>query len=130
MKEILIVMNSKKGISSATDLFKRIKKIKNIDYKQESFLIFYLDTKNNIIKYDVLFKGGLNSCIVDIKTIFRNALKNNANSIITAHNHPSGHLEPSFEDIEINNKIKEAGDVITIKVLDSIVFNKNSFKRY
>jgi DNA repair protein RadC len=126
MKEILILKESIGKVTMPSDIFTKIEKIK-IDYIQENFLIFYLDTKNKLIKSEVLFKGGLNTCIVCIKTIFRKALKYKSNSIIIAHNHPSGCLEPSDEDITFTEGVKNAGDIIGIKCLDSIIFNKKEF---
>ena len=122
MKELIILKESK-GITKSKDLFKKIQKI-NIDFKQENLLVFYLDSKNAVIKSEVLFKGGLNSSVVCLKTLFRQALKYNSNSLIVAHNHPSNDLNPSVEDLEINNRIKDAGKIIDLNLLDFIIFNK------
>lgn len=126
MEQVLILKERKGKITTASDLFKRIEKIK-IDYTQENFMVFYLDTQNNLKGYEIVFKGGLNTLFIDPKTIFRKALLKNANSIILAHNHPSNELEPSYEDRDAFNKLKDAGEVIRLKVLDSIIFNKNRF---
>jgi DNA repair protein RadC len=126
MEEILILKESIGVVNSATDIFNKIKKIK-IDFKQENFICFYLDSKNKVIKSEVIFKGGLNSCLIDPKVIFRNALKNNSNSLIIAHNHPSGDLKPSDEDLNIFEVLKKGGEILQIKVLDSIIFNKKEW---
>ena len=126
MNQLIVLKENIKGIQGAEDIFKNIKKI-NIDYKQENFIVFFLDTKNQIIENEVLFKGGLDSCLVCPKTIFRNALKHNASKIIIAHNHPSKDLTPSYEDIDVFKKLKEAGDILQISVLDNIIFNKKEF---
>ena len=128
MKQILILKekSSINKISSPIDLFKKIKKI-NIDYSQENFLLICLNTKNKIIYSENIFKGGLNACLICPKTLFRKALLKNSNSIIIAHNHPSNSLKPSEEDKEVFNKLKEIGDILDLKVLDSIIFNKNKF---
>lgn len=125
MKELIILKESK-GITKAKDLFKNIQKI-NIDYKQENFIVFYLDSKNSLLDKEILFKGGLNECLIDVKTLFRNALKRNSNSLILAHNHPSGDLNPSGEDEIIFERIKQAGNIIDLNVLDFIIFNKKEF---
>ena len=125
MKELIILKESK-GITKAKDLFSRIKKI-NIDFKQENLIVFYLDSKNEIIDKEVLFKGGLNSSVICLKTLFRKALKKNSNSIIVAHNHPSNDLKPSEEDILIKNRIQDAGKILNLKLLDFIIFNKKEF---
>ena len=126
MKE-LIILHEKKGlIKNPKDIFKRIEKI-DIDFNQENVLIFFLDSSNDILNVELLFKGGLNSCLLDPKTIYRRALINNASCIIMAHNHPSGNLKPSEEDINVFNKIKRAGNVLSLKCLDSIIFNQTEF---
>lgn len=125
MKQILILKENK-GFTSAQEVFKNIQKI-NINYEQENFLILCLNTKNKLIHSEVLFKGGLNSSLVCPKTLFRTALKYNSNNIIIAHNHPSGDLTPSQEDKEVFIKLKNAGEIIDLKVLDSIIFNKKEF---
>ncbi len=73
MKQILILKENIGSIKEAKDIFKKIKKI-DIDYKQENFIIFYLDNQNQLIENDVLFKGGINACLIDPNTIFRNAI--------------------------------------------------------
>jgi len=126
MEQIFILKENRNKIESPSDLFKNIKKI-NINYKQENFLIFCLDTQNKIIHKEVLFKGGLNACLIDPKTIFRIALIKNSNNIIIAHNHPSNNLKPSSDDKIIYSKLKDAGTIIDIGVLDSVIFNKKEF---
>lgn len=126
MEQIYILKESNRKISDSADLFKNIKKIK-IDYSQENFIVFYLNSQNEILKSENLFKGGVDSCLICPKILFRNALLNNSGKIIIAHNHPSNNLKPSYEDEEIYLKLKEAGEIIGIKVLDSIIFNKKEF---
>ena len=91
------------------------------DSTVEKFGIICLDTKNKVIGIHIIGIGGLASCNVEIRGIFQRALLNNAMSIILFHNHPSGDPAPSKEDIAITRKIAEAGDVMTIKVLDHII---------
>ena len=126
MKEILIIKEPIDKIQSASDLFKRIKKIK-IDYNQENFILICLNTKNQILKSEVLFMGGLNGCLIDPKVIFRKALLNNSNRIIIGHNHPSNCLKPSEEDEDIYRVLKDLGERLDLRVLDNIIFNKKEF---
>jgi DNA repair protein RadC len=126
MKEIIELKEKVNTISEAKELFKQIKRI-NIDYSQENVLIIYLSSPLEIIDIEVLFKGGLNSCIIDPKTLFRKALLKNSCAVIIAHNHPSGDLTPSQGDIENFEDLEEAGGIIKIKVLDSIIFNEKEF---
>jgi len=126
MKQIFILKEPRKNIKQPVDLFKNIQKI-NINYDQENFLLFCLDAQMHIIHAEILFKGGLDACLTDPKVIFKTALEHNAQSIIIAHNHPSGGLKPSIDDKKVFNRIKEAGDLLTLKCLDSIIFNKTEF---
>ena len=126
MKQLLIIQETKGAIKSPEDLFFKIKKI-NINFSQENFLVICLNTKNQIISSEVLFKGGLDACLIDPKTVFRYALLNNSNKIIIAHNHPSGNLSPSYEDKEVYNKLKSIGETLDLRVLDSIIFNEKEF---
>lgn len=126
MKQVFELKEKPGNIKVPSDIFKQITKI-NVDFKQENFIVICLDTKNNVIHKEIMFKGGLNSCVIDNRTIFRIALKHNSRSIVIAHNHPSNDLKPSTEDYEGFNAIKEAGKIIGISCLDSIVFNKTEF---
>jgi len=126
MDELITLREPINSIKKADDLFKKIKKI-NIDYKQENVIVFYLNSCNKLISKEVLFKGGLNSCILEPQTLFRKALLKNSNSLIIAHNHPSNNLNPSEGDILIFNRLQEGGKILNLKVLDSIIFNKKQF---
>lgn len=126
MKEIIVLKESKNRITDAKELFRNIKKIE-IDYSQENFIVVCLKSNGEIANSKILFKGGLNSCVIDAKTIFRYALLENANSIIIAHNHPSNDLRPSKEDIKIFETLKQGGKLLDLIVWDSIIFNETQF---
>ena len=126
MKEVIILKEPTGVIREARDIFKNIKEM-NIDYAQENFIVFFLDSKNKIINAEVLFKGGLNSCLIDPKTIFRIALLHNSNGIIVAHNHPSGDLTPSDEDKNIYESLQKSGEFLDLRCMDSIIFNEKEY---
>jgi len=126
MRRIIELKENPDRIFDAKSIFNNIKKI-NIDYSQENFLVFFLNTKNVPLDVEVMFKGGLDACLIDPKTIFRKALLFNSSRIIVAHNHPSGDVSPSEEDIEVFNKLQEIGNMLGLDVLDSIVFNETSY---
>ncbi len=88
---------------------------------EESFYIFTLDTKNQINGIFEVSRGSLNASIVHPREVFKRALMQNANCIMLLHNHPSGDPKPSTEDINITNRLKDAGDLLGIKVLDHII---------
>ena len=95
--------------------------------KKEYFKIAILDTKNQIITIENISIGNLNSSIVHPREVFNMAIKRSANSIILVHNHPSGDPTPSSEDINITNRLIEAGSILGIKVLDHIIIGDNKY---
>ena len=96
-----------------------IEKLK--DLKKEYFIAVFLDSKNKIIKDEVISIGTLNSSLVHPREVFKEAIKCSANSIILVHNHPSGSVEPSDEDYRVNKVLVETGNLVGIKVLDHLV---------
>jgi len=126
MKQVFILRESENKIQNANDLFKRIVKVK-IDFKQENLILICFNGRNDIIKSEVLFIGGLDSSVCDPKVIFRKALECNASKIVISHNHPSGNLKPSGEDLRVMNAIKEAGKMMGLELMDFIIFNKEEF---
>lgn len=126
MKQIFELKENNDTIKNCRELFEQIIKF-NIDFEQENFILICLNNKNKIIHKEVIFKGGLNNCTVDNRTLFRVALKYNSRSIIVAHNHPSNDLSPSELDIKGFNRIRRAGKVIGLTCLDSIIFNEKEF---
>ncbi|HZJ85799.1 MAG TPA: DNA repair protein RadC [Erysipelotrichaceae bacterium] len=91
----------------------------------EQFLVVCLNTKNVIIKYKIMFIGTVDVTVVHPRDIFKFAIKNNATRIICAHNHPSGDVTPSKQDIEITKVIKETGDMVGIPLLDHIIVSNS-----
>ena len=126
IKEVIQLKETITDVRCASDIFKNIKKI-DIEYEQENLILFCLDTKMNIINAEIVFKGGLNGCLIDLKTLYRKALLANANKIIIAHNHPSGNLTPSQADKDVFKETQKAGEIIQLGCLDSIIFNKTMF---
>lgn len=95
--------------------------------KREYFKLVLLDTKNRVIAREQISEGSLNASIVDLRQIFGIALKKSAAAMILAHNHPSGDPAPSHEDLAITRRIKEAGELMGIKVLDHLVIGDGRF---
>lgn len=94
---------------------------------KEYFKIAILDTKNQILCIENISVGTLNASIVHPRDVFKISIKRNANSIILIHNHPSGDTTPSNEDINITNRLVDAGNLIGIKVLDHIIIGDNKY---
>jgi len=93
----------------------------------EKFCILFLNNSNQLIEFKEMFQGNNRQAPVFISEILKNALKLNATSIIAAHNHPSGNVKPSSEDIVITKKLKKACNIVDISLLDHIIFSSNSF---
>lgn len=91
------------------------------DKDREYFALLCLDTKGNPTHFSIIHIGTLNSALIHPREIFKLAILSNANAIIVAHNHPSGSLEPSFQDIENTKIIAKAGKILGIPVLDHII---------
>ena len=112
------------------DLRKKLRKNKpSLIKKKEYFIAVFLDSKNKIIKDEVISVGTLNASLVHPREVFKEAIKHSANSIILVHNHPSGDCEPSTEDEEITGRMKEIGELMGIQVLDHVVVATTSFTR-
>lgn len=93
----------------------------------EIFLGLFLDTKKKLICKKTLFIGTLNTTLVHPREIFNEAIKASADSVILAHNHPSGDPMPSNEDIQITKQIIQAGEIIGIPVLDHVIIGNKKF---
>lgn len=118
---------SKPIITSPTELVNWLQKELG-DEKQEMFLVVYLNVKNQIIKFDVLFKGTLNKSLVNTREIFKEALFVSAMSIVIVHNHPSGDVTPSDADNDMTQKIQKAGMYMGVHLIDHIIVSsKNHF---
>lgn len=113
-------------IKSARDVFEYVSQ-RLITNQQEHFMILLLDSKNRIVKDEVISIGTLNASIIHPREVFKLAIRENANSIILVHNHPSGDPEPSAEDEQITEKLFEAGELLNIKVLDHVIVGKDKF---
>ena len=97
------------------------------DLKKEYFIAVFLDSKNKVIKDEVISIGTLNSSLVHPREVFKEAIKNSANSIILVHNHPSGNVEPSDEDHRVNKVLVETGNLVGIKVLDHLIVGEGKW---
>lgn len=97
------------------------------DKKQEHFYVVYLDNAKNIIRDKLLFIGTNNYSVVHPREVFKEAYMLSASAIICIHNHPSGNIFPSREDIEITKKLEEVGLLLGIKVLDHLIIGNNSY---
>jgi len=97
------------------------------DHVRERFIVFWLNSANKVLGFEVITEGLLNSSLTHPREVFRGAIVSTCASIILAHNHPSGNPEPSQEDITITKQIVDSGKIIGIPVHDHIIFADNNF---
>lgn len=95
--------------------------------QREHFIAFYIDTQNGLIERQTISIGTLNASLVHPREVFEPALSFHAASIIIAHNHPSGKLEPSPEDIAVTKRLSEAGKIVGIELADHVIVTKSGY---
>ncbi|EIW93045.1 RadC-like JAB domain protein [Capnocytophaga sp. oral taxon 412 str. F0487] len=93
----------------------------------EEFWVLYLNSTNRVIHKARLFSGGITHTTVDVRLLFKTALEQGAIALILVHNHPSGSITPSKEDIELTQRVKTAGDMLDIKLLDHVIVTEKEY---
>lgn len=114
-----LVLNSAEKVSTLFDFLRRESK--------EHFWAVHLGTRNNIVCLDPVSVGSLNASIVHPREVYKSALLSSAGAILFVHNHPSGQIEPSAEDREITARLKQAGDLLGIRVLDHVIIGEGYY---
>lgn len=97
------------------------------DYPYEVFAVVFLNISNKVKHFEIISKGGLNHTVVDPRIIFLKALEVQASSLVLCHNHPSGSLRPSRADEEITLKLRNAGKLLDIKVVDHLIVSDEGY---
>jgi DNA repair protein RadC len=97
-----------------------------IEYVEE-FKILFMNRANAVLGIMSVSKGGISGTVTDVRVVMQGALKANASGLIVCHNHPSGSLNPSESDSKITNKIKEAGNVMDIQLLDHLIITAEDY---
>jgi len=109
-------------IETGKDVYDLLKNL--ADKKREHFLVLSLGSRNQLIDIGKISIGTLNASLIHPREVFKTAIQSLAAGIILVHNHPSGELEPSGDDLGITKKITEAGKILSIKVIDHIIIGK------
>ncbi|MBM6953006.1 RadC family protein [Enorma phocaeensis] len=120
-----LIPSDRPVINCPNDAYEQLGFIK--ERKQECFVVLTLDGAHRLIDSSIVFQGTLDQSIVHPREIFAKAIEDRAASIILAHNHPSGSLEPSHEDALITEKLTEAGELMGISVLDHLIVAKHGY---
>ena len=121
--------NERVKIGTSEDAYQYIR-FELSDLTHEEFWVVYLDRANNVIDKVKISQGGITGTVIDIRIILRQAIERLASSIILVHNHPSGNLDPSKNDIEITRKALEASKLLDIKVLDHIIIGGEKYASF
>jgi DNA repair protein RadC len=107
-------------IKSSQDVYNMYRPV-IADLPHEEFWVTLLNRANKVRHRFNISKGGLTGTVIDVRLILKKALENNAASMILCHNHPSGNIQPSDADLQITRKLKEAGKIMEIPVLDHLI---------
>ena len=125
IREDLPVYITTERFSSPQQVFEMFRDL--IFETKEQFLALHLNGKNRIISLDRIAIGSLNQCVVHPREVFKTACMVSAAAILLVHNHPSGDPKPSGEDITITRRLKEAGALMGIPVLDHIIIGDGQY---
>jgi len=113
-------------ISSSSSVFEILQPVIG-ELQHEEFWILYLNNSNKIIEQFQISKGGITGTLVDVRITLRKALELGAVSLILAHNHPSGNLNPSEADKQLTSKLKTAAESLDIKILDHLIVTEKTY---
>lgn len=112
---------------TSTDIVKMYLQTELANIEREIFMVLFLDNQHRLIKQERLFLGTINKAMVYPREIIKEALACNAAAIILAHNHPSGVAQPSISDKQITDTIRQAADLVDIRVLDHFVIGNGRY---
>ena len=110
---------------SPQDVWNELKDIRS--HKKEHFVIFFLDSRNQEIKREIISIGSLNANLVHPREVFEPAVRYLAAQVVIAHNHPSGDSSPSQEDSDITKQLMDAGKLLGIEIKDHVIVSKGNF---
>ena len=115
-------------VTSSKDVYNWFRKIwsSQIETREEMYVLF-LNRNNKILGYHILSMGGITGTVADVRLLYAVALKSLATNIILAHNHPSGNLQPSQSDKVLTQKVKEAGQLMDITLLDHLIISNEGY---
>jgi DNA repair protein RadC len=119
-------VQNKFKITSSVDAFKLLSK-KLSDLPHEEFWILLLNRANSVVKMECISKGSVSGTVVDVRLILKPAIESLASGVILSHNHPSGQLKPSEQDITLTKKIKESTRLMDINLLDHLIIGDQKY---
>lgn len=123
-----IQQKTNNAILSAKDVWNMLSDIRAS--KKEYFIVFYLDVQNQLIQKETISIGTLNASIVHPREVYEPAIRYSAAQIIISHNHPSGECRPSSDDLVLTQRIKKAGELLGIELVDHIIVTKEKYHSF
>lgn len=118
--------DARKAINSPSDAAE-IVRYEMSALEQEELRVLLLNTRNQVIRKTMVYRGSVNSSQARVAEVFKDAIRNNAKAIIVVHNHPSGDPTPSPEDIAITRAFVQAGELLDIQVLDHLIIGQGRY---
>jgi DNA repair protein RadC len=118
-------LRNAKTIGSPEDIYALVKRYAG--KRQEHFIVITLNGAHEPVSLSIVFIGLVNQTIVHPREVFFRAVRDMAAAIIVCHNHPSGRLTPSEQDLEVTRNLSEAGEVMGIKLIDHLIFTKKGY---
>jgi DNA repair protein RadC len=116
----------KKRIQSSRDAYELLQTyISDMNYEQ--FMVVFLNRSNQVLRVATISDGGISGTVVDPKRVFKLAFEANATSIILGHNHPSGNVAPSQQDIKLTEKLKSGASYLDIAILDHVIVGDEKY---
>jgi len=134
--QIIAVFELNKRLHYARNFNKKIKAARDVveymagripDETKEHLFVLHLNTKNQIMKAELVSVGTLNAALIHPREVFKSAIRESAHAIILVHNHPSGDVEPSNADKQVTNLLKEASAIIQIDLLDHVIIARSEW---
>ncbi|MCV9388070.1 JAB domain-containing protein [Reichenbachiella ulvae] len=118
-------------INSSQQVNSLIREVFPVDIQhREAFIALFLNRANQILGYSIISIGGISSTLVDPKLIFQHALLCNASQFIVAHNHPSGKLNPSNQDLSVTRRLQQVGELMELPLIDHLIISNSGYKSF
>lgn len=126
LRYVLSESESREKIAASSDAVSILKPYLAFQ-EVEHFYVIMMNRANKVISVEHISSGGICGTVVDCRVIFKRAIETHAAGIILAHNHPSGNINPSEQDIRLTKSISEAAKLLELRVLDHVIITNNSY---
>ncbi|ASQ90069.1 hypothetical protein CHL67_03240 [Prosthecochloris sp. GSB1] len=134
--QIIAIFELQKRLQHVKSLNRKVRSARDVyeymngrlpDETREHLFLLHLNTKNHIIRHDIVSVGTLNASLIHPREIYKAAIRESAHAIVLVHNHPSGEVEPSTADRQVTAILKQAGSILQIELLDHVIIGRTTF---